>query len=275
MKRRPDIARVREFWDRRPCNVKHSLLPVGDREYFSDVRDRKLFVEPHIKGFADYPRWRGKSVLDVGCGIGTLAVLFAKAGAHVTAVDVSPVSLELARQHMQSVGLSAQFLEADMEQLPGDLYPYEFDLVWCWGALHHTPDPERALAMLTRYMGRRSQLRLMVYHRRSWRAAEILLQNPLKVLQQGLDGAVAYASEAQAGCPVTHTFTRTSLTRLLKSVGLRSVCMFVEHIFPYDVVEYVQYVHIKKPIFEWMSLPVFRWLERHVGWHLCVIAELE
>ena len=54
------VADVRRFWDRRPCNIRHSPKPVGSKEYFDEVEARKYFVEPHIPGFAEFERWRGE-----------------------------------------------------------------------------------------------------------------------------------------------------------------------------------------------------------------------
>ena len=65
------ISRVKEYWDQRPCNIRHSPAPIGSRQYFDEVEARKYFVEPHIPAFAQFDRWRGKKVLEIGCGIGT------------------------------------------------------------------------------------------------------------------------------------------------------------------------------------------------------------
>ena len=56
------ISKVSDYWNSRPCNIRHSPKAVGTREYFDEVEARKYFVEHHIPGFADFERWRGKKV---------------------------------------------------------------------------------------------------------------------------------------------------------------------------------------------------------------------
>src|SRR6266550_7963985 len=114
-----EIARVKDYWNGRPCNIRHSTAPVGSKEYFDDVEERKYFVEPHIPRFADFECWRGKKVLEIGCGIGTDTTNFARHGAQVTAVDLSQQSLDLARQRIAVYGLQDQvrFYSGSAEEL--------------------------------------------------------------------------------------------------------------------------------------------------------------
>src|SRR5262245_9922339 len=101
----PVIDQVKEYWDRRPCNVRHSPKAFGTRDYFNEVEARKYLVESHIPCFAQFDRWRGKKVLEIGCGIGTAAINFAQHGAWVTAVDLSQKSLDIAKERAKVYGL--------------------------------------------------------------------------------------------------------------------------------------------------------------------------
>src|SRR5260370_10290703 len=119
----------KDYWDARPCNGRHSPIDVGTREYFDQVKARRYFVEPPIPAFAEFQRWRGCKVLEIGCGIGTDTMNFARAGAKVTAVDLSAKSLELARRDAGGHGFrgSIRVYEAHPELLSDLAPPQGFD----------------------------------------------------------------------------------------------------------------------------------------------------
>ena len=268
------IDQVREYWNRRPCNLRHSTEPVGTRAYFDQVEARKYFVEPHIPGFAQFERWGGKRVLEVGCGLGTDTMNFARAGAHVTAVDLSRASLDLARRRAEVFGLQDRitFVEANAERLSEFVTPAEYDLVYSFGVIHHTPHPDRALDQIRRFFsGPSTVLKLMVYHRWSSKVFGILFREAHGAFWR-LDEAVARNSEAQTGCPVTYTYTRSSLRRWVETSGFAVDELFAEHIFPYRIPDYVQYRYAKAFPFNALPTPLMRALERGFGWHLCATA---
>ncbi len=253
------IETVKAYWDARPCNVRHSKLAVGTREYFDEVEARKYRVEPHIPGFAQFERWRGKRVLEVGCGIGTDTINFARAGAAVTAVDVSTESLALARKRAEVFGLQdrIRFFHADAERLSEALAPESYDLVYSFGVIHHTPRPARAAAEIRKFMESGSELRLMVYAKNSWKHF---------MIEAGLD-----QPEAQSGCPVAFTYTHDEVRReLLQGYEVKSIEQ--DHIFAFVIEKYIKYEYEIVPWFAAMPREMFRALEKNLGWHTLIVA---
>jgi ubiquinone/menaquinone biosynthesis C-methylase UbiE len=267
------INDVRNFWNRRPCNIRHSPSPVGSREYFDQVEARKYYVEPHIPPFADFPRWNGKTVLEVGCGIGTDTINFARNGAHVTAVDLSEKSIELAHQRADIFGVSdrIRFYCGNCEDLQNTLPSGTYDLVYSFGVIHHTPYPERAVEQIAKFMGPASELRVMVYSKVSYKLFWIMKEKGIWDLSL-MDALIAENSEAQSGCPVTYTYTMDEARRLL--TGFEILEMRKAHIFTWDVDAYRNYEYRKDATWAHVSDERLKELEKELGWHLLIRAKL-
>lgn len=223
------IEDVTTYWDRRPCNIRHSTAEIGTRQYFDEVEARKYFVEPHIPGFAQFERWAGKRVLEIGCGLGTDTMNFARAGAQVTAVDLSEKSIDLARKRAQVLGLqdAIRFAQADAEHLTDVIAPEPFDLVYSFGVIHHTPHPQRVLDLVPAYMRAGSEFRLMMYARNSWK--DIMIES-------GFD-----QPEAQSGCPFAFTYTQDEMRAMLSAFNVVEIRQ--DQIFPY-VIEKVHQIRV-------------------------------
>jgi SAM-dependent methyltransferase len=260
---------VKDYWDSRPCNIRHSPKPLGSREYFDEVEARKYLVEPHIPGFAQFDRWKGKKVLEIGCGIGTDSVNFARAGADLTAVDLSENSLQLCRRRFEVYGLDARFYNANAEQLSAVVPVEKYDLIYSFGVIHHTPAPSRVMEELLRYCKPETELRIMLYSRWSWKVLWILLAYGKGAFWKASDLVQRY-SEAQTGCPVTHFYSFRGIRDLLADYDVTKLSK--GHIFPYRISKYVEYEYERVWYFRWMPTPVFGWLERRLGWHSMVVA---
>jgi ubiquinone/menaquinone biosynthesis C-methylase UbiE len=240
--------------------VRHSTQPIGTRAYFDEVERRKYLVEPHIPGFARFESWKGKRVIEVGCGIGTDTINFARAGARVTAVDLSEKSLELARQRARTFNLekSISFHLANAEELSNSVPVEVYDLVYSFGVLHHTPNPAAAFAQIRKYMNRSSELRVMLYAKTSWKNM---------MIEAGFD-----QPEAQSGCPVAFTYTKAEVGALLEGFQITEVRQ--DHIFPFVVEKYIRYEYEVAPWFAAMPKEMFAALEKTLGWHMLITARL-
>jgi len=198
---------------------------VGDTEFFKHA-DRTFFgwnrhlhhQQPFDRLFP-YDRFRGKRVLEIGCGMGAMAALWAAQGAEVTAVDLAPFSVEMTRRRLSIMGLPGKVIEADGRTLP--FTDAEFDYVYSWGVLHHSPDLAHSLREMMRVLRRDGEFGLMLYHRHSlfyaWRIRyrEGFLHNESDFLDPvSLSSRYTDASEAE-GNPHTWPVTRSELRRVL------------------------------------------------------------
>jgi ubiquinone/menaquinone biosynthesis C-methylase UbiE len=256
----PEIQTVQSYWNARPCNIRHSTQPIGTKEYFDEVEQRKYFVEPHIPGFAQFERWKGKKVLEVGCGIGTDTINFARAGARVAAVDLSDESLKVAQRRARVFGLEDKisFYHANAEELSSFVPVESYDLVYSFGVIHHTPNPSNVVAQIRRYMAPASELRMMLYAKNSWKNM---------MIEAGYD-----QPEAQSGCPIAYTYTPDDVRNLLEGFAILEIKQ--DHIFPFVIEKYIKYEYEIVPWFSAMPKDMFTALEKTLGWHMLITARL-
>jgi SAM-dependent methyltransferase/uncharacterized protein YbaR (Trm112 family) len=112
------------------------------------------YMQPHDADF-----FKGKKVLDAGCGNGRFAYYAGKYGAEVWAIDLGP-AVEVARKNTVSLP-NVQVVQADLHHPP---FPLEsFDFIYSLGVLHHLPDPEIAFQNLLRYLRPGGELQIYLY----------------------------------------------------------------------------------------------------------------
>ena len=253
------IEDVINFWNQRPCNVKHSNKVIGSSDYFTEVSERRFFVEPHIKRFANFENWKDKKVLEIGCGIGTDAHEFVSNGAEYFGTDISSASLDLARKRFEIFDLQGNFIESDVESISRTIGALKFDLIYSFGVIHHTPSIENALSEICKIASENTDIKIMVYAKNSWKTA---------LINAGLD-----QPEAQSGCPIANSYTRNEIEILFNNAGLEITNIEQDHIFPFKINEYKEFNYVLQPYFETMPPEVFNAIKRELGWHLLIDAK--
>ena len=179
------IDQIADYWDKRIHDQEMTDQPVGSLGFFDDLdeyRFDKLLYLPKLVNFESY---EGKRLLEVGCGVGTDLVRFARGGAKVAGVDLAPRSVVLAEQNFVLHGLDAS---GGLRVANGEALPFEecsFEVVYGHGVLQYTADAERMIAECHRVLVPGGEAIFMVYNRVSW------LNVLSSVMQVGLEHADA------------------------------------------------------------------------------------
>lgn len=218
---------VRAHWEADPCGAKLADAEPGTAEFYAEVERRRYELEPFIPAFAEFDRWSGKDVLEIGVGLGTDFTRFVRAGANAHGVDLTQAAIDLVRHRLELEQLSADIRVGDAERLPFD--DASFDLVYSWGVLHHTPDTHRAFAEVRRVLRPGGEARIMLYSRRSWVALGVWLRYGVArghVLQSWSDLLSRHMES-----PGTKAYTQAELAALLS--GFDDV-RYVRWVTPYD-----------------------------------------
>jgi len=167
-------------------------------------------------------------------------------------------------------GLRADFYCGNIEDLSSFLPAQRFDLIYSFGVIHHTPNPQRVLAAIQSFCSPETQVQIMLYSKWSWKVLWILLTYGHGAIWK-LQELVRTYSEAQSSCPVTYYYSFREIAHLFK--GYEILAIRKEHIFPYIIEKYVQYQYERPWYFRALPRPVFRWLEHQLGWHTLVVAK--
>lgn len=205
---------VHDYWQARPCGSSLTQAEPGSKEFFDEIEEARYRLEPFIPEFAEFERWRGRRVLEIGVGLGTDFVRFARAGARLSGIDLTEASIELVRRRLDLEGLAGDLCVANAEALP--FADGSFDFVYSWGVLHHTSDTPRAVREAIRVMRPGGEICVMMYSRHSWVSYGLWLRHALLVGRPGrrLNDVLAHHIESEG----TKAFSKPELHQMFGSL---------------------------------------------------------
>ncbi len=250
MARTSTKERIRDWWAAAPMTYgeRHGTtefaradgsvetVEIGSQRFF-ELADERFYswnapLHTAVGPFAaifPYSSMRGRRVLEIGCGMGCMAMNWARREAEITAVDLNPVSVAQTRRRFDLLGLKGDIRQADAEALP--FAENSFDYVYSWGVLHHTPGTAKAVAEIHRVLKPGAEAGIMLYHRRSilfmmtvaYQEGFINLErqflDPLGLASRYGDGAREEGNPHT--WPVTHREVRDELFRSFRNVETR------------------------------------------------------
>jgi len=159
---------IRKQWNNDPCGaVTAKEYEPGTPEFFSVVEKYRYEVySPWLKDEIKFERFNGKYILEIGGGLGTDHVQFAKAGAKTFDLDLAKEHLRLAKERFVQNNLSGNFIYGDAELSP--FKDNSFDAVYSFGVLHHTPDTQQSIEEVRRVLKPSGEAMIMLYYKHSY-----------------------------------------------------------------------------------------------------------
>jgi ubiquinone/menaquinone biosynthesis C-methylase UbiE len=247
-------------WNANPCGALDGS--PQDPGYFDRVEQDRYRQQYWQRDFFDYQGYAGKSVLEVGIGLGTDIRQFALAGAEVAGVDITDKHLELTAQNFASMGKSIDLRKADAAAIP---FPdASFDGVHSFGVLHHIPDVENVLAEIYRVLKPGGTLQCAVYHNRSLSAFALvvrsILNGELFDSEMGWEGTKAQIESGADGKgirPYVKLYSKGEWRRTVENAGFVTEKMAIRQI-QFERKVWLNALRPLEGLFGWYVAGVFR-----------------
>jgi ubiquinone/menaquinone biosynthesis C-methylase UbiE len=256
------LADIKEYWNHYINDIEVCKNPVGTLEFFDELETYRYRKLAYLQDYVGFHRFKGKKVLEVGCGPGVDLLQFARAGADPWAIDLTPRAVELARENLALHGFGpkrSQVCEGNAEALT--FADESFDAVYSNGVLHHTANTEKAIAEIRRVLKPGGEAIVMLYNRWSWfyalaKLSGINIEHPDK------------------DAPIIRTYSvrqvRTLFREFRGKVDIQTH-RFPKQTFKYHGISAKLHNHVFVPLFN--SVP--RWAVKPLGWHILVRARKE
>lgn len=176
---------IRNWWAQNPMTygLDHGSSEYGDQAHKKQVEfgSKEFFKEADNvfynwnkplhdgeKKFGKlfpYQLYKGKKVLEIGCGMGCMAMNWALNGADIAAVDLNPVAVQQTKKRFELFSLKGMIQEEDANNL--SFGNDTFDYVYSWGVLHHSPNLQKSIEELMRVLKPGGEFGIMLYNRKS------------------------------------------------------------------------------------------------------------
>ena len=247
----------KKYWNKQPCNIKHSKKKFLSKEFFNEILKKRYFVESHIKQFADFKKYNNKNVLEIGFGIGTDAISFLKNGCNYYGIELSDKSYEITKKRIELYNFKKKAILINDEA--ENLLKYfskknNFDLIYSFGVLHHSSSLQKCLNIINKLMNKKTVCKIMLYAKNSYKY--FLMK----------DGLSRY--EAQKNVPVIDFYNLDDILKLLKNFKIIDIKQ--DFIFPYKIKDYKNNKYVKVDHFKYMNNKIFNVLKKNLGEHLLI-----
>ncbi|MFT6765625.1 MAG: 2-polyprenyl-3-methyl-5-hydroxy-6-metoxy-1,4-benzoquinol methylase [Alteromonas naphthalenivorans] len=274
MKQQSDIKEAtKNVWGANPAGWTHAKEEnPGTKAFFEKVL-KERFGKEHdfLPEFVQYQDWKGKRVLEIGCGAGYDAYMFCKYGADYTGIDIVSENIDRTKKHLKLYNLKATVLEIDAEKLAFDK---KFDLIYSFGVLHHIPNIDVVLQKIKVNLADDGVFKLAVYNKNSifywlhlWWWDHVMCMGFLK---ESFDTRLAQIEFTKSDSnPYVKVYTKKSITSLLEQNGFTVKNVLVKKLTHEDLPS----VRFIWKFYTYIPQSFLNVLAKYWGWYLCVEAK--
>lgn len=249
------LEEVRSYWNEYVNDIEITQHPRGSPEFFEALEKYRYDKIDYLYDYVGFDQYKGKKVLEIGCGVGHDLMQFARAGAYVSARDLTENAVELAIKNLKREGYSGDIKQGNAEAL--DFDDNAFDVVYSHGVLHHTVDTEQSISEVRRVLKPGGEAVIMLYNRHSWLA-----------LVAWLSGT--NIEHAQKDAPIIRKYTTQECRDLFRE--FRNLEIHVDR-FPKRT---LKFNNLFGKLNNYLLVPFFEILpdvmRRPFGWHIMIRA---
>ena len=262
-------SEAQAVWGASPAGSTHCLEhPPGTREFFETaLRKRSEYELPWLTEVVPFASFRGRKVLELGCGAGFDAYEFCRNGADYVGIDITPENIGRTRTHLGFYGYDPAIQQADAEHLP--FADAQFEVVFSNGVLHHTPDMPQSFREAFRVLKPGGEFWVILYHKHSifhWLTLGldqyILRGHFRKMTFAQQKGLIEYTTSDEL--PLVNVYSRGEVRQILTQAGFRVESVSVRKLVKEDMPT----TPILRGLWKYIPQKVYDAIGRQFGWFI-------
>ena len=171
----------KDWWNNNPMTYdwdKSLGEQTFDKKYFQDIDEifgvgHSLINNPDwpngsiLENFIPYKSFNNKKVLEIGCGAGLVSSHIARAGAELSAIDLTDEAVSMTKKRFEITNQIGDIQQMDAECL--DFPDNTFDYIVSWGVIHHSGNMSSIVDEIYRVLKPGGKAFIMVYNKNSIR----------------------------------------------------------------------------------------------------------
>lgn len=162
----PLLIAIRDYWNDHIHDLEITTEPIGSRGFFDQLDEYRFDKLRYLPELVDFNGFKGRKLLEIGCGLGIDLARFAQGEADVIGIDLAEVAIDLAKENFSQLGQEADLLVMNGEAL--EFTDESFDVVYAHGVVQYTAHAEQMISEIARVLKPAGEAIIMVYNRNSW-----------------------------------------------------------------------------------------------------------